>query len=49
MPPLYHITFISHNAEITFSLWCSKQDLGRKGLEKLIDTVRFPMDFKIKL
>ena len=48
MPPLNYITFVCGNTEITLGIYCSKKDLERKGLEKLTDIVKHPLDFKIK-
>lgn len=49
MPPLHYITFVNGNCQITFGIYCSKSELARKGLEKLEETVKNPLQFKIKL
>jgi len=48
MPPLRHITFINGNTEITFGVYCSSKDLEHYGIKRLEQTVKNPLDFKIK-
>lgn len=49
MPPKYYITFVNGNTEITFGIFCSRKDLEIEGIKKLKETVKYPLDYKIKL
>lgn len=49
MPPKYYITFVNGNTEITFGIYCTKQNLEQRGIKQLNETVKNPLDYKIKL
>ncbi len=48
MPPKHYITFVNGSTEITFGIFCMLRDLEQKGTEKLFETVKNPLDYKIK-
>ncbi len=48
MPPQHYITFVNGNTEITIGVYCTKEQLESRGLEKLADIVKYLLDFKIK-
>lgn len=49
MPPKYYITFVNGNIEITFSIYCTKENLVSLGLRRLREEVINPLDYKIKI
>ena len=49
MPPKYYITFVNGSTEITFGIYCTKKDLEQLGIKRLTETVKFPLDYKIKI
>jgi hypothetical protein len=49
MPPKHYITFVKGDTEITFGIYCMSRDLESRGLRLLNETVKHPLDYKIKV